>query len=426
LFNATSVVSNVAASCNNFKGYFTVSPTAGKGHFTTVASAINALDSTGGTIILKEGTHQLPSPLAHLPDVDISIVGDGIDKTKVVPNVAGIQFFIYGNSSTYRFSDFTASYKSPTNPTLFISCNATLGYGGALETNTADLFLSNIKLNQEDSPTTNNEGILYRGIGKFYVEDCEFHNGERGISSFSNVTVVDKNIFSRQRTYSAYLWGNDASITTTMQVTGNEFNPLMYIGCYLAGGDKVKGSIFSNNTFIMNTATGAIVDILGSSTRTQMWAMRLKNLHKSVVSNNNFLMLNASKLEDNINNMKILYFQDCTNLSVTGNTVHASLNADVDFNTIALSASSLNNTITGNTIECNCACINNSWAGVYLNDSNRNAISDNIIKMSDRSADDGIVLSANTVFNYGRGNLVWDASDGVVDAGDNDVLATLN
>jgi hypothetical protein len=430
VFNATSVVTSGNASCSNFKGYFTVSPDEGKGHFTTIASAVNALSDAGGTIILKEGNHQLPTSAVLLPDTDLSIVGAGTDRTRLVSpaGIAGQQFKIWGKSSTYRFNDFTASYLSHTQPAHYISCSATQGDAGALETNTADLYVSNIKMYQGAHPQTANEGIYYRGVGKLSVENSDFNDGEKAIVAYGNNVHVENNNFSRQRTWSVYIWSTTASNNSTVQIVGNRFDPLMRYGLFMVGDGITKGAVINNNTIIMNTATGALVDITGSSQQSTIYGLWLKNLEKSVVHNNNFIYVNASDMPQS-GGVTVLYglaLSKSKNVSVMGNTCHASINAAALCTFIHCNASVFSTTIAGNTAEMINATVTNTFYGIYAAAAQRNVISDNVIKMGSRSNDYGIILQSTAKYNYGRGNLVWNAANDIVDSGaSNDVIATL-
>ncbi len=426
VFNATSASSSTSASCNNFKGFFTVSPTTGQGHYTTVASAVYALTTTGGTILLKEGTHTIDTDGILLPDQDYTIMGENKLKTVVVASSTGYRpFRIYGSkSSAYVFKDFTCSFPKG-DLSGFIDVNPQ----GALNTNTTDLMVTNIYFKGEH-PLPNSVGVAYRGDGSVTVRDSKFTGVGTGVQVYGRKCVVENNNFEYNYHYGVYLWGNVGSLDTSdVSIQGNLFDPYYIQAIKVAGADALIGGRISNNTCVMSTATGGKETITGSSTTSFQQAFDIDGMQKTAISNNTFISVNASKLDGSISQRYHLRIGDSENLTITGNTILASLdNGGGNDRFIHLSASCFSNTISGNSGELRNASSVGNWYGIYLIDSDRNIISDNNIRMNNRSLDYGILLVSDTEYNYGRGNLVWDAAYGVWDGApaSNDVIATLS
>jgi hypothetical protein len=425
IFNATSTAVSGNASCDNFKGYFTVSPTVGKGHFTTIASAISALSTNGGTIVLKEGTHSITSPIT-LPGKDITILGDSRDIAKIVPGAVAIPFSMYGKSNTYTFRDFTASWTNEAQPVQFISCNSSLYGAAGLDTNTAGLTLNNLKLIQMPSSTSLNEGVKYRGVGNFDMEKCSVIGGEKAVYAVGNNINVSHNIFDGMNEYNIELENTTASGHIGLTVIGNIFKTFKRRGIFILNG--AEGANINNNTFTFNTATGGIVDMCGSSIEDPI-PIRIIGLKRSTISDNNFIFVNASTVgAGEITQISGIYLQKCWNNSVSGNTIVASLNSDCGLRFIHCVASVYSTSIVGNTGVFLNSSINGNWYGMYLGgDAERNTVSANNFTFNNRAKDTGFYLGPTSRYNYGRSNLVWDAATGMDDnnSASNDVVATL-
>jgi hypothetical protein len=423
LFNATSVVTSGNASCDNFKGYFTVSPTAGKGHFTTIASAVDALSNTGGTIVLKEGTHYTGDTSINMPAVDINIVGDGRDITKVVINNPYGEpegFKIFGKSSSYVFRDFTASTTIASAPEYVIKCDL-----AGSPTAAPTLCVENILFKQRATPDlVAQNGVFYWGYGKLEVEQCEFDEGRRGVYARGKNLKITNNVFNALYNRNVFAVNNLAS-GTGMVIQGNTFENWKRNGIL---AQQCTGAIIADNTINMTTVTGDAVSILGSS-NDQLFPIWVTGAKRCIITNNNLTLINASQFAPGVINYILgLVMTESQNCDISGNTMIASLNTDGNIYFLNAQSSIIGNTIVGNIADLRNVDQTAINYGLYANiDFKRNVVSDNVFALASSAGDYGFYMgSTRTAYNYGRGNLVYNAgADVFSSSASNDVAATL-
>jgi parallel beta-helix repeat protein len=437
LFGTTSSATAANDTCDNFKGYFTVSPTPGKGHFTTVASAIEGLSSAGGTIVLKEGKHQLPTTQITLPDKDLTFIGDGRELTKLIINTGAgqqNQFYAPSRSSAYTFRDFTASCTDVTNNIYFLSVTASTG--APKTTSKPKVTLENIKLAQIDQRDNNQNRGFYARIypeGKFHMRDCLVSKGDRAMHIIGHDIDISRNTFDGLVIWNIYAQNSTASQQVGMNIEGNRFVNFRRTGIYVYNTttNPAQGCNISKNTFLLRTATTTASDMYGPDT---VYGIFYKWAKAGVIEGNNFILKNASTVPDTnqFSLMMPIYVSVADNVSVANNTCIASLNSPETFNFIRLNYCT-KSTVLGNTGIMLNATSNGSYYGVYLDDEvQRCIVSDNNLSFNNRANDTGIYLSSGHVsvdckYNTGRGNLIYNAGTGVNNnASYSDVQATVN
>jgi hypothetical protein len=435
VFGTTSPTSSVSASCDNYKVEFTVSPTGGKGHFTTIASAIDALPSNGGVIKLAEGKHVLPSGGITLPSKDITVEGIGRDAVKVVNSLNATGFSLYSNSTenTYSFSNFTCSVRASflSTPVRFFGCKGT-------ETATnlrVNFYYDKIK-GVCSTRAGNEEQIIYQfyNRGSTTVRDSEFVGGNTILELHSRKTTVKNNLWPGiTQGYSCF---TNLGFTPTnhddvgVTITDNVITRLWGIGFYHIEG---QGCILSNNRIVLNAS---VEDVVGNPTwgayTTNPKAILLSNCGDAIVSDNTITFINASKTtrsdgggDQHAGGVIYQSSLDRKRTRINGNTINIEIDGQIRCSGVQVFGES-DWVVSDNNIRVVNASSNGSAYGITSQSSYRGVISDNNIEMGGRAADDGIWLNSVSAYISGVNNLVYNT--GVVldddNSASNDVIAS--
>jgi hypothetical protein len=423
VFNATSVVSSTVASCNNLKGFFTVSPTSGKGHFTTIASAVTALSSNGGTVVLKEGTHQMPSGGLFLINKDIKILGEDRDLA-VVRNVASDHTFIASDcSSNYVFRDFTIDSQNNNNYSyMFFTHGTGPTVASKYENNSCNMEIENIKFFLKDNKTPGSSsgdiGVLASyGSGKYVVRDVVASDGAQGIKLWGcdNVTIKRNEINGAQ----------DYGINTRTYQGGPQIITDNYIKNFEKQGiySRVEqvattfGGIISNNYVEFFSGTYTTVDVTGI----------LALGANSKVVGNTVIMKNPTAITHGGSSQTtdgIVAGGYSYNMIIGHNNIQMSVDHNNYAQGVVISLTASNCSVMGNQLVVqnnnHSASSYGIWSGADLG-----IISNNNIKMTNNASDIGINLDTTTNNNYGIGNTTYRVGVSVNDDGtNNDVTAT--
>lgn len=212
-WNDAHVVSGVCIEANNcnFKvGSATlVVDVNGKGDYTDIQSALNALPAGGGKILVKEGTYNIAATIT-IPISNVAIIGSGY-ATEI--------------KSTGNFNVFYADTKS-------------------------NLIFEKLQINGTGIPNNQNRGISLADCSNVYIKDCYFWNlGWNCIAVVSGWDIwIVNNYISSLGGNGVYLGGTASRIW----VVGNEIEACEASGiqittayiCYIR-----DNNIYANGTY---------------------------------------------------------------------------------------------------------------------------------------------------------------------------------
>jgi parallel beta-helix repeat protein len=212
-WNDAHVVSGVCIEANNcnFKvGSATlIVDVNGKGDYTDIQSALNALPAGGGKILVKEGTYNIAATIT-IPISNVAIIGSGY-ATEI--------------KSTGNFNVFYADTKS-------------------------NLIFEKLQINGSGAPNNQNRGFNLTNCNYVYIKDCHIWNvgwNAIAISSGWDIWIVN-NYISSLGGNGIYLGGTASTIWILgNEISGNGASGIQittpYI-CYI-----MDNSIYSNGTY---------------------------------------------------------------------------------------------------------------------------------------------------------------------------------
>ena len=410
--SATSAIASI--DCYNFKPEITVSPTAGLGHFTTIASAVNAASVSGGKILLKEGTYALAN--VYMPNVNLTI--EGINKELVIINkeadADGFKIFSTSETfdSTFNFKNFTFN----ASDSDWYSRSIDIGRPNETYNVNADIIIDNVVFNASTFDGTvhvysesTNGSMLFN----CYVTDCDITGGQDGIrlENMNGDVIVSDNIFDNIKYHCIYVIGG-----ANIELVDNILNNTNYYGLVVEKpSDYVR---IENNTLTFNDT-----DRVNGSP----WGIRL-------YSGKNFSIKNNSVTFDRfLNNISILrgIDYDGTNNTYTYNVVSN--------NTINITASGCSSIIgieqhfgaptSGALVNDNNITIDGSLSsntGLRLRSGSEScAVSNNFINMVNNTASDAGIAVVYSNGHYGGGNIIQNAGIGIYTlSGSHQITAT--
>ena len=413
---ASSSVTSLG-TCNNTREYLVVSPTSGLGQYTTVASAVAALPSQGGTIMLKEGTHTLPSGGLALPDKDLIIAGVGVDTVKVHNVASDDGFVITDRSKKYTLREFTMESQNNSNFSKMINNHGT--------SNTSNTTIDKVKFVLKDdgtpSSTSGDTGIyIASGTGdnvKHIVTHCEASGGYIPVHmSNSNNAIISQNVIRNAQYMAIYArnYSGGAHIISENKIDGYENNAILaYTELQATAlGPKVTGNDIKFQTGVYTAL----------SNPNMVWVYG----KRAIVTNNNISLINTNDTdEDSTHDIQVVYIGNSGDrATVSNNTIFA----DLDYNQKVYGIFVDNNasfvTTTNNNITLYNAETTATQFGI-VTQGDYGVIGNNIIVLSNTATNIGIHLRSDSNNTYGVGNLVYGGTTAVLDEGsNNEVTAT--
>ncbi len=360
-----------------------------------IQAAINALPSTGGEVVVLDGTYNITASIS-VNKNNVTLRGCGVSTVlKRMWNSSGEQGVVTISSSYYscikdfRIDGNKANYTDEHyNLGGYVANSSYIKVVNIISENNSKygFELYNCNNNTITGNTCNNNnsyGIYLANIinnNTITGNTCN-NNNSYGIylANIINNNTITGNTCNNNNSYGIYLSGNNNNNT----ITGNTCNNNSY-GIYLGGSSNNNSS--SNNTVTGNTCNNnnSYGIYLSSSSNNTVTGNTCNNNNYGIYlySSNNTVTGNTC----NNNNNYGIYISDSNN-TITGNTcnnnnygiyLYSINNNTITGNTynnnnygIYLYNNNNNNTITGNT------CNNNNNYGIYLSSGNNNTITGN-------------------------------------------------
>jgi len=319
--------------------------------------AIDALSSTGGTVLLLEGTYDLATSTYSDRSIEITtssvaLVGSGANTVLKLKDSFGADIYlIYASSKNH-------------------------------------LLISNLKLdgNKANNNTPDNfYGIIFSSITDSKIENCWIENFESqainwGISlGNSSHNVLSGNTFRNNMAYSIYLGSADSNT-----ITGNHFS-----ASGITTGSVDWAPIFLDTDSDYNLVTGNNVDswdngicIQGTNNTISGNNIAAKK-HGVYIYFGDYNSVTGNNINNSFNN-GIYIYNNATYNTITGNSIYNST-----YNGIRLETTSHNNSLTGNVING----VGAAYNGIKVETDN-NIISSN--RIHDSSAQYGTDVSSGS------------------------------
>lgn len=345
---------------------------------TTIASAISALPSTGGTVYLLPGTYNFGAPLA-ITKANVTLTSSNPESTKLNRAFDGSSLtngaLIYVNASTVTLSNFRLegnkdTYYNSTDNGIYKSASV-----GHLHIDSLDIYNTegdgiyldggSSLLSVQNVITNSVVDTAYYGIYTNYATSTTITGNtvqNTGIGIYgpaSNLTITGNSVMSNNKGID--IAGNESSAVnnrvsgnstagitveaSNVTVTGNVADE-NYYGIYLDGTSD-SNVVISSNDVSNNSDTGIILTSLGSP---------CSNI---AISDNTFSNNVGSAINANSN---------CNSVNVTGNVLQNN-GTSGGYSSIVARATGMN--LTGNTIVVSAGAgygiqIGNGTTGTYL------------------------------------------------------------
>ena len=276
-----------------------------------INAAIQALPSTGGEIVILDGTYNITATIAMNKD-NVKLSGNGTatilkrmwDSSVTAKSVIAVtatnggccieNLQINGNKETYTSSNNCGIYLSSSNNTvtkntcnnnnngiyLFSSDNTVTG--NTCNNNNYGIYMSGSNNNTVTGNTCNNNNYgIYLSGNNSTVTGNTCNNNNRGIYlSGSNDNTVTGNTCNNNN-YGIYLSGNNST------VTGNTCNNNTYHGIRMLGDNNtVTGNTCSNNAIGIYLYNGSNNTVTGNTCNNNNNGIYLSNSSNSTVTGN--------------------------------------------------------------------------------------------------------------------------------------------
>jgi len=421
-----SATSNVASiACYNFKPEITVSPTPGLGHFTTIASAVNAASVNGGKILLKEGTHQLTASIL-FPDVPIIV--EGVDKESViVRNSINSNLFAFSDTfgqidtynSNFEFKKFTIESQNVEQP------YSKMFYMNIVGTGSMIIDDVNITLATDFAPPLSKNyalsdiGIYHFGsfgdTPRLTIRNCNIRNGHWGILGY-NYYDMDRGIFIHDNIFTnQYYYGVNLGEVHNFHIYNNQVVEFHHRGIYIANyvlADIENPNLYVQDNLIMsdNTSTTA-----SQNTITGIGAEFNNDTAGGVITGNSISIFTSRQDLNSVDGIANVTTYNARSTNISHNTII--VDASVLYGVDGISVSNEESIISNNIIVINNTKLHSSSANSGIDFHPHVAhsclVSNNYIDLINNTASDIGIVTNDSSYHHGGGNIIKDCGIGI-------------
>jgi len=393
-----------------------VGPSTNEGKYTSIQSAINALEDKGNNgIFLKNGEYRTTG-IVRLPNRDISIIGESkggvIVYDSTVNNSMGVFKIADGSSNVYSFENFTMGSYFP----------ATTKIGGIMllaSTGKPTIYVNNLDFRLDNTGLKNRHNFIDIAASSAIVSitNCNFKESETAISisGCASYKISNCNMILSIR---GIVTGPNSGLGV---INSNNMDDIGYYGIYRSNLQGKSCNISNNNinlstsfeydghSFIGIRASRDADTVIGNNIN-----IRSDTTIPSYASFTGILMEGLDCIVSN-NNINI-------NINAE-NTISGSTSGNVTGITIISAARNVvsNNNITIDVSESTRLA---ETIGIQCRLATQNIISSNYINcMNDDAVDIGINFGIGSEENQGSDNITYKVGTSIVDLSTNYVTA---